>query len=183
MAGTWLLAIDMQRIFAEPDSPWATPEFDRAKAGLDRLIPKFSGRVAFTRFLAPTNPSGAWVPYYRDWPFALDPAHLDQYDLVAEYADIPAPIIDRPGFGKWDAAAASLLGMPEHLVVGGVSTDCCVLSTVLAAIDAGVSVDVVSDASAGLSPADHQRALDAMGLYQPQVRVRTVEQVLDELSA
>ncbi len=63
-------------------------------------------------------------------------------------------------------------------MLSGVSTDCCVLSTALAAADAGVAVQVVADACAGVSPADHQRALDAMALYAPLIELTTVDEVL-----
>jgi nicotinamidase-related amidase len=64
------------------------------------------------------------------------------------------------------------------VVLAGVSTDCCVLSTAIAAADAGVRVSVVQDACAGLSTADHQRALDAMALYGPLIEITTAAAVL-----
>lgn len=33
-----LAVIDMQRVFAEPGSPWATPRFAEAAAGVRRLL-------------------------------------------------------------------------------------------------------------------------------------------------
>jgi len=53
-----------------------------------------------------------------------------------------------------------------------------VLSTAIAAADAGVRVSVVQDACAGLSTADHQRALDAMALYGPLIEITTADAVL-----
>jgi nicotinamidase-related amidase len=67
-----------------------------------------------------------------------------------------------------------------ELVLTGVSTDCCVLSTALAAADAGAHVRVVADACAGLSEADHQRALATMALYRPFLEIVTVADVLAE---
>jgi nicotinamidase-related amidase len=60
------------------------------------------------------------------------------------------------------------------LVLAGVSTDCCVLSTALAAADDGRFVQVVADACAGASDEDHQRALDAMALYRPLITITSV---------
>jgi nicotinamidase-related amidase len=48
-----------------------------------------------------------------------------------------------------------------------VATDCCVLSTALAAADAGVRVRVVADGCAGSTDVNHQRALDAMAGWAP----------------
>jgi nicotinamidase-related amidase len=67
------------------------------------------------------------------------------------------------------------------MVLTGVSTDCCVISTALAAADAGVAVRVVSDACAGISENDHQRALDAMALYAPLIEITSVDAVLESL--
>ena len=60
----------------------------------------------------------------------------------------------------------------------GVSTDCCVLATALAAADAGVAVRVVVDACAGASEVDHRRALEAMALFGPLITLTTVADVL-----
>ncbi|HWT33381.1 MAG TPA: isochorismatase family protein, partial [Microbacterium sp.] len=62
-----------------------------------------------------------------------------------------------------------------------VSTDCCVLSTALGAADAGVRIRVAADACAGLSDADHQRALDAMALYAPLIEISDSTEILREL--
>lgn len=178
--GSWLVLVDLQRIFGEPTSQWFTPRFDEALAGAVRLRELFPGRTALTRFLAPETPAGAWVPYYERWPFALDPANAQLYDLVPALPPGDAVLIDRPTFGKWDAATRAALGDTSDIVLAGVSTDCCVLSTALAASDDGVRVRVVADACAGLSAADHQRALDAMALYAPLIEITSMAEILAE---
>jgi nicotinamidase-related amidase len=90
-------------------------------------------------------------------------------------------VVSRPTFGKWDDLPGSLREVTHDaasLVLTGVSTDCCVLSTALSAADAGVQVRVVADACAGLSPRDHQRALEAMSLYAPLVTLTSTEDVV-----
>lgn len=178
--GSWLVLIDLQRIFGEPASEWFTPRFADAEAGAVRLRQLFPGRTALTRFVAPVTPAGAWVPYYEQFPFALDPANAALYDLVPALPPGDAVRIARPTFGKWDAATRAALGDPDDIVLAGVSTDCCVLSTALAAADDGVRVRVVADACAGLSAADHQRALDVMALYAPLIEITTIEEILAE---
>jgi nicotinamidase-related amidase len=174
----WLVAIDLQVVFADPASPWRTPGFARAAAATESLLPGFGGRVVRTRFVAPAEPSGAWVDYYADWPFALVPETDPLYDLVPPLADLDGPVVTAPTFGKWGPDLAAVVGPDAPLVLTGVSTDCCVLSTALAAADAGREVRVVADACAGLSDADHQRALDAMALYAPLVTLTDVDTVL-----
>jgi nicotinamidase-related amidase len=174
----WLMTIDMQRIFGEPISEWATPGYASATAGIQRLLGAFESRVCFTRFLPPEPPTGIWIAYYEQWPFALDPANAPLYELSAEFASIPAITLDRTTFGKWDAETDRALGHPGEIVLAGVTTDCCVLSTALAAADAGVHVMVAADACAGVTEADHQRALDAMALYSPLIDIAEVDSIL-----
>ncbi|HEX3198429.1 MAG TPA: cysteine hydrolase [Propionibacteriaceae bacterium] len=177
-AARWLMVIDMQRIFGEPISEWATPDYASAAAGIQRLLRAFDSRTCFTRFLPPKQPTGIWMTYYQRWPFALDPGNAPLYDLSDEFASIAANTLDRTTFGKWDAQTDRVLEYPGEIVLAGVTTDCCVLSTALAATDAGVHVIVAADACAGVTEADHQRALDAMTLYSPMIDIAEVDTIL-----
>ncbi|MCX5418692.1 cysteine hydrolase family protein [Streptomyces sp. NBC_00078] len=179
MTNGLLAVIDMQRVFAEPDSPWATPRFGEAAAGVRRLLPAYGERVAFTRFLAPAQPEGAWRAYYEQWPFALQPPDAQLWELTDEFTDRAPHVVDAATFGKWIPELARHVGPERRLVLAGVSTDCCVLSTALAAADAGVEVLVAADACAGADDDSHARALQMMDLYRPLIRVTTVAELLD----
>lgn len=177
---TGLLAvIDMQRVFAEPESPWAAPRFAEAAAGVRRLLPAYADRVAFTRFLAPAQPVGAWAAYYEQWPFALRPPDAQLWELADEFAKTAPRTVDATTFGKWPCLAPHL-GPDSRLILTGVSTDCCVLSTALAAADAGVEVLVVADACAGADDDSHAKALHVLDLYRPLIRVTSVTELLAE---
>jgi nicotinamidase-related amidase len=166
----WLVLVDLQRIFGADDSPWAAPRYDAAARACAALAERFAPRVVLTRFVAPAEPHGAWKPYYEQFPFALVPADDPLYDLTAPFADSGFEVVTCTTFGKWGPELAAVVG-DAPIVVGGVSTDCCVLSTVLAAADAGTAVTVVAEACAGASDVDHARALDALRLYAPLVEV------------
>ncbi|SDT29474.1 Nicotinamidase-related amidase [Friedmanniella luteola] len=174
----WLVGVDLQHVFGDPASPWASAQYPRAVAATQRLLPAFAGRTVLTRFVAPAEPRGAWVPYYADWPFALVPDDDPLYALAPELADLDVPVVSAPTFGKWGPALAAAVHGAGTLVLTGVSTDCCVLSTALAAADAGVAVRVVTDGCAGATDADHHRALETMGLYAPLITLTTVAEVL-----
>ncbi len=178
----WLVVVDMQRIFGEPESPWYAPGFEAASLAAVRLRGAFGSRVALTRFLAPAKPELAWVAYYETWRFARDPVNARLYDLVPAFPVDDAVVIDRTTFGKWDSETDKALGGPRQIVVVGVSTDCCVLSTALAAADAGLHVRVVEDACAATSPASHRRALDVMATYAPLIEITSVDAVLTGLA-
>jgi nicotinamidase-related amidase len=164
----WLTVIDMQRVFAEPDSPWLAPRFADTIEPIRALAEAFGVRVTFTRFIAPAVPDGAWRRYYDQWPFALQPPDARIYELVGDFT--PARTLDATTFGKWGPELAGQHG-GRRLVLAGVSTDCCVLSTALAAADAGVQVQVVGDACAGVTDESHEQALAIMALYGPLIEV------------
>ena len=171
----WLAVIDMQRVFGEAGSPWLAPRFAEVTGPVARLVAGFGDRVTFTRFIAPEVPAGAWRQYYQQWPFALQPPGARIYELVDDFAGHPT--LDATTFGKWGPELADLAGTGP-LVLAGVSTDCCVLSTALAAADAGMAVQVVADACAGVDDQSHDRALDVMRLYGPLIQVVQLADVL-----
>lgn len=173
----WLVAVDFQRVFGDPSSAWCAPRYAAAAANAVRLASSFGDRAVFTRFVAPTEPTGAWVPYYAEFPWALEPGDSRLYELTDEVAPLAARTVTATTFGKWDALH-DVVGEQPALVVAGVATDCCVISTVLAAADAGASVTVVTDACAGSTDDNHQKALDLMALYAPLVRLSTADEVL-----
>lgn len=172
-----LAVIDMQRVFGEPDSPWLAPRFAEIVDPVRSLAEALAPRVVFTRFVAPAEPRGAWREYYGQWPFALQPPDARIYELADPFAAMAGPTVDATTFGKWGPELAARTG-PGPLVLAGVSTDCCVLSTALAAADAGVAVRVVSDACAGIDDESHAKALHVMSLYGPLVEVVTLADVL-----
>lgn len=172
----WLVVIDMQAIFRDKASGWSTPGFDSITPNVLRLVESFGDKVVFTRFIAPEKPTGAWVPYYELWPFALDAGPLNE--MAPAFDTNGHRMVDLPTFGKWGPDLDAAIEGSREIVLVGVSTDCCVISTALPAADAGVHVVVASDACAGVSQADHQRALDAMGMYAPLIEISSVEEVL-----
>ncbi|MGW1953219.1 cysteine hydrolase family protein [Streptomyces sp. NPDC001920] len=175
-----LTVIDMQRVFADPGSPWAVPRFAEAAAGVRLLLPAFGDRVTFTRFVAPGSPEGAWRAYYERWHFALRPPDSELWELTDEFARDARHVLDAATFGKWSPELARRAAWEGRLVLTGVSTDCCVLSTALAAADAGVEVLVAADACAGANDDSHVRALRILDAYRPLIRVTTVAELLRE---
>jgi nicotinamidase-related amidase len=181
VTGRHLVVVDMQHVFADPGSGWATPGFAAIVPTVAALARACSPDVTFTRFVAPARPEGAWRAYYTRWAFALQPPDARLWDVVPELAlldsTVTGPTVDAPTFSKWGPELAERVG-GATLVLAGVSTDCCVLSTAVAAADAGVPVRVVGDACAGVDEASHRKALDVLALYAPLVEVVTSADVL-----
>jgi nicotinamidase-related amidase len=180
MSQALLTIVDMQRVFAEPGSEWYTPRFAEIVEPIRKLLPAFGDRVVHTRFVAPELPTGAWRAYYDQWPTQLVAAEHPMYDIVEELTPEPGAVtVSATTFGKWTPELAALVGAGGQLVLVGVSTDCCVLSTALAAADAGVSVRVVGAACAGASDNSHHQALDILSGYAPMIEVVDLADILD----
>ena len=174
----WLVVIDPQRIFADPTSQWGSPMFPAIVDPVRRLAAAAGQRTVVTRWVPAPEPQGSWRAYLDAWPFADVPAEDPLFELVPEMADLGHHVVSVPTFGKWGADLEAITGPVPHLVLVGVSTDCCVISTALAAADAGATLTVVTDACAG-STLDNQRsALAVMALYPPQITLATVAEVL-----
>lgn len=175
MSRPWLTIIDMQRVFAHPGSDWFTPRFDETIAPILELLPGFGDHVVYTRFVAPTVPVGSWRAYYDQWPAELVGPQHPMYQIVDDLTPRPGTtVLDATTFGKWNPELAATIGTPGapgEMVLTGVATDCCVLSTAVAAADAGVHVRVVAEACAGLTDESHHKALDILSGYAPMIEV------------
>ncbi|QCR52732.1 nicotinamidase [Brachybacterium sp. SGAir0954] len=176
----WLLVVDAQRIFADPASDWASPFWEGAWERIRELAAAVGPeRTLLTRWLPTADRSTAWGDYFAAWPFADVPATDPLYALVDGAAELSAhPTIDEPSFGKWGPQLAGVVGHAPQLLVTGVSTDCCVITTVLAAADAGAHVAVVADACAASAAENATAALHTMSLFPPQVDLRSTAEVL-----
>ncbi|KQV77594.1 hypothetical protein ASC64_01760 [Nocardioides sp. Root122] len=174
----WLVVIDPQRIFADAASQWGSPMFPDIVAPVRRLAAAAGERTVVTRWVPAPDPQGSWAAYLEAWPFANVPEGDPLLEVVPELADLGSEVVSLPTFGKWGYALQAVTGPTPHLVLAGVSTDCCVVSTALAAADAGATITVVTDACAGSTPENHRAAMDVMALYPPQITLATTDEVL-----
>jgi nicotinamidase-related amidase len=176
-----LAVIDMQEFFAA-GRPWAVPGFEDLAEPVDKLARGYGPRTVFTRFVIPEAPQGSWAGYYRAWPQVLLPEAARLSDLAQPWASRDLGTLDKTTFSKWGPELESMLGPGRELTVCGVSTDCCVLATVLAAVDAGAQVRVIADACAGITAEAHRAALGLMAGFAPQVTIGSVAEELGRLA-
>ncbi len=174
----WLVVIDPQRIFADPTSQWGSPMFPDIVDPVRRLAAAAGERTVVTRWVPARAPEGSWAAYLKAWPFADVPEDDPLLELVPEMTDLSQRVVSVPTFGKWGPDLEAVTGPTPHLVLVGVSTDCCVVSTALAAADGGATLTVVTDACAGSTPENHRAAMDVMALYPPQITLATTEEIL-----
>jgi nicotinamidase-related amidase len=182
------LAVDLQRLFADPDSPWCVPWLPRVLPQVAELAHRHPERTVFTRFIPPHQPEnmpGAWQDYYRRWR-AMTQQNIDER-LLALVEPLAALV---PPAHLCDKAVYSAFGNPrllpwlkaqgtETLIVSGGETDVCVLATVMAALDLGFHIVLPTDALCSVSDSTH----DALLLlyrqrFSQQIATATTEQVL-----
>lgn len=174
----WLLLVDFQPVFSAPDSPWFTPGMHDLYTRLTPLADRFAGRVLCTRFVPDEDEiQNGWVDYYDRWPFARS-AKPGIWELDPPWHGLPE--VSSHKFGKWTEETRSILADAAEIVVAGVTTDCCVMGTVLGAVDDGARIRLLSDGCLASTDEDHRMALTLMGYRAPLLRISTIAEVLAE---
>jgi nicotinamidase-related amidase len=131
---------------------------------VSELAGRHPERTIFTRFIRPKRPSdmpGMWQRYYTRWKEAtrerLDPALLELLPALAKLCPL-AEVLDKTLYSAFsNPQLLELLRAKEAdgLIITGSETDVCVLATVLAAVDLGYRVILVSDAVCSSSDEGH----------------------------
>lgn len=186
-ATTLHLAIDMQRLFAEP-TVWHAPDLAGIVPAVERLSRARPDHTLFIRFVPPDRPaaaSGRWQRYYERWPEVTGerrpPGHVG---LVAPLAGLAAEdtLADKGTYSAFGAPALRRRLEAEPittLVLSGVETDVCVLATLFDAVDHGYRVVVARDAVASGSREAHDAVLaHVLPRLPEQVDLATVDAIL-----
>lgn len=177
-----LLVIDMQNIYTAGQE-WACLDTEGAAERIRRLIvSECCDQVIFTQYLAAESPQGVWADYNRKY------AHINADAWANREVPQLSGLADRyPCYGK---SVYSSLAIPEVLeaakkadrvIVSGVVAECCVLSTVLALIDAGIYTIYLTDGVSGLDrPKEEATELILSGLAPLHLDFETVEEYMRE---
>jgi nicotinamidase-related amidase len=176
-----LLVVDVQKIFLE-QTDWWIPSLAGCLIKIRDLAVAFGERAIFSRYLLDPGGSGTWQTFYRQWQ------HLDANNLNWELVDglrEPGSLEILKGtyscFGSRTFCEAMDHLRPSRLVICGVETDCCVLATVLDAVDRGIHVTVVEDAVASPHHTAHAGAIALFQRLSVQVRCSSTSEVLATL--
>lgn len=181
------VAVDMQRVFAEP-GPWQVDTFDAVLPNVLKLTRHAPARAILTRFMTPRSPAaarGSWRGYYDRWTdVTLEHMSHAMLDVVAPLAALspPAATIDKRVYSAF-AARPFLLALArlggDTLILSGVETDVCVLATVYDAVDRGLHVIVATDACSSASPKGHRAMVEHIYPHiSDQVRLMTTRAIL-----
>ena len=180
----WLVIIDMQNIFSQYPKWWGCPRFDEIIAPIRTLAARFGDRTLLTRFVAGADHGGSWGPYYEKFRFADVPGSDWRYEVVDPLKDLIRGdnVITMTTFSKWGNerhGVRAKTGEYPHLVLAGVATDCCVLSTAMAAAEAGAFVTVALDACAGSSAENQLTAKHILTGYAPLIHITDHQELLN----
>lgn len=154
--GDLILVIDMQNVY-RPGQPWGCASFDRVcgriRAVLDAAA-EGGASVCLTRFVNDPDGKGAWADYNAVNKAINDDPWLNA--LVDELAPYAAkhPVQRKSVYSSLHVpsirgAAASA----KRVVLSGVVSECCVLSTCMEAVDMGCRVVWLKDACGGIDEA------------------------------
>jgi nicotinamidase-related amidase len=88
------------------------------------------------------------------------------HDFIDELRPLPGEaVVDKPGYGAFyrtDLQELLAARGIDHLIVTGVTTQCCVQSTLREAVDRGYFCLTVADACAAFEPAHHAATIDVI---------------------
>lgn len=178
-ARTALLSIDFQRDFLDPQGMAAArglpvanlmPILPRARTILltgRRLgLPVIHMRECYAPDLADLNP----YRRYRDTIIG-QPGPLGRFlirgepgtEIVGPMQPLPGePVIDKPCFNGFHQTGLDEMLRARaitHLVIMGITTQCCIASTLRSAVDYGYFNLLLRDCCAAFDPADHEASL------------------------
>lgn len=163
-----LLVIDMQNVYTKGQE-WACEGVEAASASILHLLESQTPKqVIFTQYLAPEHPEGVWKEYNEVNAAVNSNAWLNE--MMPEFL----PWIKT--YPRYTKSVYSSFAIPEvveaakkagRVVISGVVAECCVLSTVLSAIDAGCKVIYLTDAVAGLSETSRKETEKIISYFAP----------------
>lgn len=185
MGNDLLLVIDMQNVYTTGQK-WACLDTEgtaeRVLSIIHAMEKEGNDQIIFTRFLADEHPEGVWKDYNRvnagvnesEWVNEMLPQFrqaLKRYPLYTKsvYSSLAIPEV-------LEAAKKA-----DRVIISGVVAECCVLSTVLALIDAGIYTVYLRDGVSGLDREKEEATeLILSGLAPLHVDMMTVEKYLAE---
>lgn len=150
-----LIVIDLQNVYL-PGEEWMCPSMREAVKNICTLLDSGTVEQAiFTRFTAPQKPQGTWKNYNEVNAEVNADARLNE--MVEEIRPYLGryPLYDKSTYSSMRIAAlAEAAKRADRILLSGVVAECCVLATMLEAIDDGHRVVYLTDCVSGQSEAN-----------------------------
>lgn len=175
-----LLVIDMQNVYL-PGQPWACETASRTKKNILKLLENHpKEQVIFTRYIAAEHPVGTWKTYNEmNKKINEDPWMNELMDGIKEAAK-EYPVYDKSTYSSFQITAIRQAAQKaDRIILTGVVSECCVLSTFFEGIDLGYKLLWLTDAASGLNPTLEAETLHILqGLSPLHVEFMTTEEYL-----
>lgn len=175
-----LLVIDMQNVYGKGQA-WECRRFEEADQNIRVLLDHVTNEeVLFTKYTAATQPVGVWKDYNRENAEVNADSWLN--DLVADLKPYvnQYPVYEKSTYSSLgNALIQEKVKEKSCVIVTGVVAECCVLSTVMSLIDAGVYVIYLKDAVAGIDETTEAAAIKVLeGLSPLHLMIMTTKDYL-----
>ena len=147
-----LLVVDFQNVYL-PGYDWACPSMPTAMEHTIKLLDApCAPDCVMTKYVAPTAPTGRWRQYNEAYREINENAFLAEFPEVLAPCAANATVVEKSTYSSMDApeVQAAMAGK-KAVVLAGVVADCCVLATMMDAIDLGYEVVYLYDCIAGVS--------------------------------
>ena len=162
-----ILVIDMQKVY-QPGNPWACAHVNEAAQQIETLLDhvlelRDAPSVLLTRYIAPADEDaqGVWADYNRENRAINENPVMNEFiPAIARYVE-EFPYIDKCTYSCFSneyvhVAADRSMVHGGRVILTGVVAECCVLSTMMEAIDQGHSVIFLYDCISGQSQENEQ---------------------------
>ena len=162
-----ILVIDMQKVY-QPGNPWACAHVNEAAQQIETLLDhvlelRGAPSVLLTRYIAAADEDaqGVWADYNRENRAINENPVMNEFiPAIARYVE-EFPYIDKCTYSCFSneyvrVAADRSMVHGGRVILTGVVAECCVLSTMMEAIDQGHSVIFLYDCISGQSQENEQ---------------------------
>lgn len=179
------LVVDMQELFrSHPD--WGSAALTDIVPPIRRLLQARPQSAYFSRFVPPQkveHAAGAWRRYYQRWHrVTLERMEPELVNVIEELRPWERGIVDKSGYSALGNAEFRRMASESGdrcLILSGVETDVCVLSTAMEAMDLGLRVIFALDAVTSSSAKCHELALQIVHeRFDEQIELATVDDIL-----
>ena len=163
-----LLVVDFQNIYL-PGYDWACPSMPEAMQNTMRILDDENApNCVMTKYIAPAEPEGRWKQYNEAYREINENAFLAEFpEELAPYAE-KSTVIEKSTYSSLDAPeVVTALEGKSAVVLCGVVADCCVLATMMDAIDLGYEVVYLYDCIAGVSEESEVEIRALAEIYSP----------------
>lgn len=177
-----LLIIDMQNVYL-PGNHWGCPAMPEAIRNICTILDADVVRhVMFTRFVPPSPAVGTWKDYNAENAVINADPYLNE--LAAELRSYTEkyPVYDKSIYSSCRIPQVTeIMKRADRIVLAGVVAECCVLSTLMEAIDNGYKTVYLTDCVAGETPRNEESIRRiAAGLAPVHTQVMSSKEYLAE---